>query len=140
MNIERGCVYIIALPYTNGSIQHGTRPCVVVSNNASNKHSKILQVVPFTTKNKKKLPTHYDVRIGNEWNTALCEDLMIVNKDLVKKFVTKLTPHQMRNIERRIKVQLGLIEKPVNNIDQRQRDWGLVMLDREIDEFEDDLK
>ena len=38
-NLYRGDIVYISLPQQRGSIQAGFRPCVVVSNNKSNKYS-----------------------------------------------------------------------------------------------------
>lgn len=45
---------------SQGSMQGGMRPVVVVSNNKVNKHSTVITVVPLSTKiyKKQSLPTH----------------------------------------------------------------------------------
>ena len=49
MQVHRGDVVIVALDPTKGSEQRGTRPCLVVQNNAGNENAQTTIVAPFTT-------------------------------------------------------------------------------------------
>ncbi len=53
MEIKRGDIYMTQLGNYSGSIQGGTRPCLVISNNLCNKHSPVLVVAPLTSKKRK---------------------------------------------------------------------------------------
>lgn len=114
MEIRRNQIYVVNLPFTDNSITRGNRPCIVVSNNMNNIHSRVIQVIPLTTSNKKKLPTHYDMIINGESCTALCENIISVDYSNVGKYLGELTPHQISRIDERLKIQLSLRDKEIN--------------------------
>ena len=62
--IKRGAIVYVDLGvYPQSNVQSGIRPCVVVSNNKSNKCSKVLSVCPCTAKtSKKNIPTHIGLK------------------------------------------------------------------------------
>lgn len=62
--IKRGAVIYVDLGiHPKSSIQSGIRPCVVVSNNKSNRCAKVLSVCPCTAKtSKKNIPTHIELK------------------------------------------------------------------------------
>jgi mRNA interferase MazF len=49
MQIRRGDIVIVELDPTKGSEQRGTRPCLVVQNDAGNANAPTTIVAPFTT-------------------------------------------------------------------------------------------
>ena len=53
-------IWLAKLPSIPGSsVQQGTRPVVIVSNDAANEHSSVIMVVPLTSQlGKNALPTH----------------------------------------------------------------------------------
>lgn len=62
---KRGDVWEANIGATyNGSIQTGKRPVVIISNNVGNKYSPCLLVAVVTSsRNKAKLPTHFDIML-----------------------------------------------------------------------------
>lgn len=48
--IIRGAIYFANLKDFGNSVQHGLRPVVVVSNDAANRYSPVVNVVSMTTK------------------------------------------------------------------------------------------
>lgn len=63
-DIKRGAIVYVDLGvYPESSVQSGIRPCVVVSNNKSNRCSKVLSVCPCTARaSKKNIPTHIELK------------------------------------------------------------------------------
>ena len=61
--VHRGEVWFTELGSHYGtSVQSGCRPVIVVSNNTANEFSRVLTVIPLTTKHKKDdLPTHVTI-------------------------------------------------------------------------------
>ncbi len=49
MRVRRGTIVIVELDATQDSEQRGTRPCLVVQNDAGNANAPTTIVVPFTT-------------------------------------------------------------------------------------------
>lgn len=62
--MKRGDVIVAKLPRIGGSVQAGVRPCIVVQNDTGNIYSPVAIVVPLTTENKKRLPTHVKIDLG----------------------------------------------------------------------------
>ena len=79
MKIKRGLICFYHFKGTS-SIQKGYRPCVVVSNNKANLFSKVVTVLPITSKPKTVLPTHTTISLEVE-STVLAEQITTVEKD-----------------------------------------------------------
>lgn len=103
--VHRGEVYYCELE-GKGSVQNGIRPCVIVSNELNNKHANIVMVVPVTTAQKHKLPTHVPVWI-KKCSTVLCEQVITIEK---KRLLSKICDiKDMRGIDKAIGIAIGTI-------------------------------
>ena len=112
--IKRGEIYWIRSGGVEGSEQTGTRPCVVVSNDKANQFGPIVTIVPLTTVDKKKnLPTHVDVDSALVPSIALCERVKTIAKDRLSQYIGECTEKEMNEIEKGLRIQLGLTEAPV---------------------------
>lgn len=86
-------IWLCYLEEGNGSVQGGYRPVLVASNDVNNKHSRTVNVIPFTRKDNKDkadLPVHVKIRDYERFglrkpSIALIEQLTTVNKDNLKK-------------------------------------------------------
>ena len=109
--IKRGEVYQANLGNRSGSIQSGTRPVVIVSNNLNNKFSPTLNVLPITSRTKNNIPVHVEVGITEglpQLSTVLTEQVLTINKN---QLITKLghcNKHKMDQIERAIMIQYAM--------------------------------
>jgi len=80
---------------SDGSVQGGRRPVVIVSNNLHNKFSPTAIIVPTTgSKTKRPLPTHVDL-IASETgfiknSVMLCEQITSIDKERLKWKITDL--------------------------------------------------
>lgn len=108
---SRGDLFWGSNDIANGSEQKGHRPYLIVSNNLNNNHSTLLTVVPITTQDKKRLPTHKTVMINDVKCTALCEQITCIRKIDLSKYIHSLTKEEFKEIEDGIKVQLALNDK-----------------------------
>lgn len=85
MNIKRGDIVYVEIPYATGHEMMKDRPAVVVSNNAMNFTSPVVSVVYLTGSKPAGGPFHVEVwgaasaRHGS--STALCEHIYTVDKD-----------------------------------------------------------
>lgn len=107
-------VWLADLPETGGSsVQHGTRPVVVVSNDMANRYSPAISVVPLTSNlYKKALPTHVFLRVPGleKASLALCEQVTTVDKNcLIRRLATVDQLFQKMAIRHGLAVQLGLV-------------------------------
>lgn len=103
MNIQKGDIVMVDLPNTGGSVQSGTRPCIIVQNNIGNKYSPITIVVPLTSKKtKRNMPTHVDIprELGVvQDSVALCEQTIIIDKSRLLKMLGSLNETYLHKVQ-----------------------------------------
>ena len=113
LEITRGTIVMVDLPTGNGSVQGGTRPAVVISNNRGNKFSPVLIVVPLTSRVKKFMPTHHTIEPSminglTKTSIALAEQIITVGKDMVRNIVGTLEEIDINFINRKVMTSLAL--------------------------------
>ena len=111
----RGMVYWADIPRyeNNPNVQSGMRPCIIVSNDIGNQFSKVVTVVPCTTNTDRnpEQATHMILKLGrDEDSLVLCENIMTVNKDLLKGFMGMLGEDLIAELNQALLATLGLIE------------------------------
>lgn len=112
--VSRGQVWHIVEknPYNipGDSLQSGSRPWLVVSNNACNQSSPVITVVPLTTQNKITLPTHVEFQANGKQNTILCEQIRSLPVRLLENASYRWTMSEstMRLVDEALAVQLGI--------------------------------
>lgn len=112
--VSRGQVWHIVekVPYNipGDSLQSGSRPWLVVSNNSCNQSSPVITVVPLTTQNKITLPTHVEFESNGKQNTILCEQIRSLPVRLLENASYKWTMSEstMRLVDEALAVQLGI--------------------------------
>lgn len=111
MEIRRGSVWWWNCPeHRRAHIQEGTRPVVVVSNDACNQSSGVVTVVPFTTRIKKAYPQQVPVIFGDGVSIALADQITSVPVDELHRYICDLHTFQMDMIDTAIAVQLGFVD------------------------------
>lgn len=105
--VKRGDIFFCEFEFNVACEQGGARPVVVISNNAANKHSPVITVVPVTSKKKKDLPTHAHIVLKMQ-STVSCEQIHSVAKERLLGFVRSCNPREMAEIDKCLKVQLNL--------------------------------
>jgi len=112
--VLRGDVFIANLEPRQGSEQGGTRPVVVVSRDALNKHSPVVVTCPITkAENKTRLyPGHVKVSAGTgglrEDSIIMAEQIRAVSKTRLTNQLGKFDKTLMTSIEAVIKITLDL--------------------------------
>lgn len=99
--------YVMKVDPITGSEQEQGRPAVIVSNDIGNEHANIVEVVYLTTKDKKPLPTHVEVK-SNVLSTALCEQITTVSKDRLGQFIRQCTYEEMKALDKAMMISLGI--------------------------------
>lgn len=110
--IKRGDIYYADLSPVVGSEQGGIRPVLVVQNNVGNRHSPTVIIAVLTSKPKRKLPTHINIKSG-EGNiamdsTVLLEQLRTIDKFRLQKYVGSVSQEVMDQVDRAMLISLGL--------------------------------
>jgi mRNA interferase MazF len=100
--------YIQDTKDSTGSEQRAGRPAVIVSNNAGNVHSPVVEVVFLTTKPKADLPTHVTIRGTVKVSTALCEQITSVSIERVGDYIGTVSDSEMDKINNALLVSLDL--------------------------------
>ena len=113
LEIARGMIVMVDLPLGNGSVQGGTRPAVVISNDKGNKFSPVLIVVPLTSRVKKFMPTHHTIEPSmlnglSKTSIALAEQIITVGKDMVRNIVGTLDEIDINFVNRKVMTSLAL--------------------------------
>lgn len=109
--MERGELFLAYLGERMGSVQHGTRPVIVVQNNTGNRHSPTVIVVPLTSASKNDIPTHVMIEKQGELtedSTALAEQIMTIDKDCIIKKYGMISREKMEMINTALKISLGV--------------------------------
>ena len=112
-NYRRGDIYLADLnPYV-GSEQGGTRPVLLLQNDAGNYFCPTLIIAPITSRVWKKTeqPTHCrieNVKCHSDTSMVLLEQIKTIDKRRVKKYMGRLDKEQMRRVDDCIEISLGL--------------------------------
>ena len=120
--IRGDLVYVKLSEQVGSSVQSGMRPCVIVSNDISNRNAKIVNICPLTSKNEKgNIPVHIKVEKKAQgvyldkdcW--ILVEQIRTVDKRKILSLVGHLDGESdvMRDVDRAMERQLGLEKKCV---------------------------
>lgn len=101
-----------------GFEQKKTRPAIIVSNDANNRSSGVVEVVYLTTSQKHRpLPTHIRVR-GYVPSIALCEQVVTVDVSRLMERIGSCSYDEMEAVNHGLAVSLGL--KSVNSYSYQQ--------------------
>lgn len=106
--IYRGQIYYVHPQEVVGSEQEGGRPAVIVSNNVCNEHSRVVEVVFLTTKEKPPLPTHVEICSTNRISTALCEQIESIDKSRIGKYINQVSESEMLRLEKAMMLSLQI--------------------------------
>lgn len=104
MEIYRGDIF-----YIKKINQDTGRPAVIVSNNDINENQNMVEVAYLVEKPNESLPTHAKVRCHLP-STALCEQVVSVNKDRIDGFIRTCTDEEIERINKGLSISLGITE------------------------------
>lgn len=109
--MKRGDIYYISRRDTIGAETMKARPAVIISNNALNETSEVIEVAYLTTQPKKDLPTHVVIRSTGRPSTVLCEHIDHISTLLVGDYCGTCTEEEMRAIDAALLASLGIREQ-----------------------------
>lgn len=111
--MKRGDIYMAGLDPVVGSEQGGTRPVVIIQNDAGNQHAPTVIVIPLTAStHKPALPTHAIIPMGEGglWRTsiALCEQVRTLEKTRLGRKLGTLKPDSLHAVEQALQISLDM--------------------------------
>jgi mRNA interferase MazF len=111
--VKRGDIWLVDLNPVRGSEQRGIRPCLIVSNDVTNEYAPTVCVAPLTSNLAgSRFPINVVIRredAGLKVDSLLLGgQLRTVSKDRLLRRLGILVPERMAEVERAIKLYLGL--------------------------------
>ena len=111
--MTRGDVYLADLNPVKGSEQEAIRPVVVFQNDALNRFTRTVVVIPFTTRLKRAmLPSCHLVKAGDgglrEDSVALCHQIRVLDGSRLTTRLGTLSAATMDEINRKVVFTLGI--------------------------------
>ena len=108
--VNCGDIVIATLPCGEGSVQSGTRPCIVLGNIKALNNSPVCQVIPLTSKPKRYIPPHVMISVPGlqTVSVALCEQILTITKDNIVRKVSSLNSYYLNAVKMAVREQLWL--------------------------------
>lgn len=111
VNMPRyGEVWFADLGVPVGCEQGGKRPVIIVSNDKYNRYSSCVNIVPLTSKDKAKIPTHVEIEDSclESVSIALVEKYRDIDKARLIKMVGRVNKEIMVEISKAIEIQANM--------------------------------
>lgn len=106
--MKRGEVWWVEFDPAVGIEIRKTRPAVIVSNDAANRHTARVQVIPLSSNVERIYPSETVITLAGKKSKIMADQIMTADKLRLKAMLGKLNQADMRAVETVIKIQLGM--------------------------------
>jgi mRNA interferase MazF len=106
--MKRGEVWWVEFDPAIGSEVRKTRPAVIISNDAANRHLARVVVLPLTSNTERQYPGEALVTLGGKASKAMADQIMAADKTRLKTQLGTLSKADMRAVEEAILMHLGM--------------------------------
>jgi mRNA interferase MazF len=106
--MKRGEVWWVEIDPSIGSEIRKTRPAVIVSNDAANRHLARVIVIPMTSNVSRVYPGETIVSINGQQSKVMADQTMAADKARLKSQVGVLAKADLAAVDDAIRVQLAL--------------------------------
>jgi mRNA interferase MazF len=106
--MKRGEVWWVEFDPAIGSEIRKTRPAVIVSNDAANRHLARVVVVPVSSSVERIYPGEAAITIVGHSNKAMADQIMAADKSRLRSQIDTLSKSDMLAVEDAIKIHLAL--------------------------------
>jgi mRNA interferase MazF len=107
--MKRGEVWRVEFDPSVGSEIRKTRPAVILSNDAANRHLGRVVVIPLTSNTGRRYPGEALVTVGGQSSKAMSDQIMAADKGRIKKQLGELSASDLLAVEAAVRLHLGLL-------------------------------
>jgi mRNA interferase MazF len=107
--MKRGEVWWVEFDPSVGSEIRKTRPAVILSNDAANRHLGRVVVIPLTSNTGRRYPGEALVTVGGQSSKAMSDQIMAADKGRLRNQLGELSASDLLAVEAAVRLHLGLL-------------------------------